>query len=101
MLCREAVLADRASAATLRANQLRLFLSSLAYVLLSALRRVGLVGTELARAQCHTIRTKLLKIGAVIRVTTRRVWVSMSSTYPYQQLFSLIHERLTHARAAP
>jgi len=93
--------ADRASAATMRANQIRLYLSSLAYVLLSAMRRLALAGTELARAQCHTIRTKLLKIGAVIRVTTRRVWVSMSSAYPYQQLFALIHARLTQPRAGP
>ncbi len=93
--------ADRASAATLRANQIRLYLSSLAYVLLAALRRSGLTGTEMARAQCHTIRTKLLKIGAVIRVTVRRVWVSMSGSYPYRELFAGIHGRLTAARAGP
>ncbi len=93
--------ADRASATTMRANQIRLYLSSLAYVLLAALRRIALAGTELARAQCHTIRTKLLKIGAVIRVTTRRVWASMSSAFAHQQLFALIHERLTPARSGP
>ena len=93
--------ADRASAATMRANQIRLYLSSLAYVLLAALRRIGLAGTEMARAQCHTIRTKLLKIGAQIRVTVRRVWVSMSSSHPCQQIFERIHARLTAAPAGP
>ncbi len=74
--------ADRRSTQTLRANQLRLYLSSLAYVLLVALRRLGLGGTAWARAQTETIRRRLLKIGAQVRVTARKVWVSMASGYP-------------------
>src|SRR5258708_37589697 len=64
--------ADRTSCRTMRANQLRLWLSSAAYVLLAALRQHGLKGTSLAQARCDTIRLKLLKIGAVVRVTVRR-----------------------------
>jgi Transposase DDE domain group 1 len=79
--------ADRVSAATMRANQMRLYLSVMAYVLFSGLRRIGLKATELAQAQVSTIRTKLLKIGAQIRVTVRKVWVSMASSYPSQDLF--------------
>ncbi|HEY5441328.1 MAG TPA: transposase [Gemmatimonadaceae bacterium] len=71
--------ADRTSAATMRANQLRLYYSSLAYVLLHALRRLGLVGTDLARAQCQTIRLTLLKIGARLRVTVRNVWLALAT----------------------
>ena len=74
--------ADRTSASTMRANQLRLWLSSVAYVLVNALREVGLKGTEFEKAQCHTIRLKLFKIGAAIRVTFRKVWVSLSASYP-------------------
>jgi len=70
--------ADRVSAETMRANQMRLYLSAMAYVLGSGLRRLGLKATELAQAQVCTIRTKLLKIGAQIRVTVRKVWVSMA-----------------------
>jgi hypothetical protein len=79
--------ADRTSTATMRGNQLRLYLSSVAYLLLHALRRLGLKGTTLARAQCHTIRLKLLKIGAQVRVTVRKVWVSLASGSPYARLF--------------
>ena len=86
--------ADRTSAATMRANQLRLWLSSVAYTLLLALRRLGLQGTELAKAQCGTIRVKLLKIGAQIRVTVRKVWVSLTESCPYQSLFRRVYERL-------
>ena len=74
--------ADRVSAETMRANQMRLYLSAMAYILVSGLRRLGLKGTELAQAQVSTIPTKLLKIGAQIRVTVRKVWVSMASSYP-------------------
>ena len=73
--------ADRTSAATMRANQLRLYLSSAAYMLMHALRRLGLKQTPLARAQCQTIRLKLLKIGAQVRLTVRHVWISMSEAY--------------------
>ena len=86
--------ADRTSAATMRANQMRLYFSSIAYMLMSALRRLGLAGGELARAQCHTIRTKLLKIGARVRVTTRKIWVSLSSSCPFRDLFIQAYERL-------
>jgi hypothetical protein len=82
--------ADRVSAETIRANQLRVYLSTMAYVLISALRRLGLKGTELAQAQVSTIRTKLLKIGAQIRVTVRKVWVSMASSYPSQPLYQQV-----------
>ena len=74
--------ADRMSAETLRANQPRLYLSSLAYVLLVAFRRLGLRGTVWARAQSETIRRGLLKIGAQVRVTARKVWVSLGKVDP-------------------
>jgi hypothetical protein len=80
--------ADRVSAATMRANQLRLYLSVMAYSLVSGLRRLGLRGTHLAHAQAGTIRLRLLKIGAQIRVTVRKVWVQMSSSFPLQDVFS-------------
>ena len=84
--------ADRTSAATMRANQLRLSSSSVAYVLMHELRQVALHDGEFARAQCHTIRARLLKIGARIVVTTRRVVVHLASGYPYQRLFhSAVH----------
>ncbi len=78
----------------MRANQLRLYFSSFAYVLLCALRRLGLSGTEMAKAQCDTIRLKPLKIGAQIRVTVRKVWLSLSESYPYVQLFQQVCHRL-------
>jgi hypothetical protein len=87
--------ADRTSCATMRANQVRLYFSSIAYVLLNALRRLGLTGTELAEAQCQTIRLKLLKIGALVRLTVRKVWVKMSSGCPYAEIFRKVHARLT------
>ncbi len=86
--------ADRTSTAFMRSNQLRLWFSSAAYVLLSALRRLALRGTTLARARCDTIRLRLLKIGALVQVTVRRVWVCMASSYPYQELFAHIWRRL-------
>lgn len=82
--------ADRTSTHELRSNQLRLWFSSVAYALMQALRRIGLRGTPLAKAQCHTIRLKLLKIGGLIRVTVRRLWVSFSSGYPFQELFGQV-----------
>ena len=86
--------ADRTSAATLRANQLRLYYSSVAYVLLAALRRLGLAGTALARAQCTTIRLTLLKIGARIRITVRKVWLALASGCPHAALFAQVHATL-------
>ena len=80
--------ADRMNAETMRANQLRLYLSAAAYVLVEALRRLALQGTELAQAQVNTIRLRLLKIGALVRWTARRVSVSMANAYPWQSLFA-------------
>ncbi len=85
---------DRTSTHYLRSNQLRLYFSSVAYVLLQMLRRLGLEGTELAQAQCSSIRLKLLKIGALIRITVRKVWVSLASGYPYVTLFRQVYEKL-------
>jgi len=90
--------ADRTSTAFLRSNQVRLYFSSLAYVLMEALRRLGLKQTELAQAQCATIRLKLLKIGALIRITVRKVWMSLAGGYPYRELFAQVYAQL---RAAP
>lgn len=90
--------ADRTSTQTLRANQIRLYFSSFAYVLLCALRRLGLKGTELARAQCGSIRLKLLKIGAQVRISVRRVWLSFSESYPDADLFRHVLQNL---RAPP
>jgi Transposase DDE domain group 1 len=85
---------DRTSTHYLRSNQLRLYFSSIAYVLLQMLRRWGLQGTELAQAQCSTIRLKLLKIGALIRITVRKVWISLAGGYPHVELFRQVHEKL-------
>ncbi len=89
--------ADRTSSHLMRANQVRLYFSSIAYVLLSELRRLGLAGTEMARAQCGTIRARLLKIGARVKVTVRKVWISMSESYPYQDLVFEVWARLRSA----
>jgi hypothetical protein len=86
--------ADRVSAETVRANQTRLYYSTMAYVLVSGLRRIGLKGTALANAQVSTIREKVLKIGAQIRVTVRKVWVSMASSYPWQGLYQEVWTNL-------
>jgi hypothetical protein len=91
--------ADRTSASTMRANQLRLWLSSVAYVLVNALREFGLKGTELEKSQCHTIRLKLFKIGATIRVTVRRVWISLSAGYPFRATFDRVLENLKAMRS--
>jgi hypothetical protein len=86
--------ADRVSSETMRANQMRVYLSTMAYVLISGLRRLGLKATELAEAQVSTIRIKLLKIGSQIRVTARKVWISMASSYPYQDLYQQVWTNL-------
>jgi hypothetical protein len=80
--------ADRTSTSWMRSNQLRLWFSSVAYVLMNALRVFGLAGTEMARAQCSTMRVKLLKIGACVTISIRRVLVSLSSSYPYRAVFA-------------
>jgi len=89
-----ALFADRTSTATMRGNQLRLYFSSIAYTLMAGLRRLGLEGTAMARAQCQTIRLKLLKIGAQVRVTVRKVWVSFSSGCPYAEIFGQVFRNL-------
>ena len=86
--------AGRVSAETMRANQLRLYLSAMAYTLVSGLRRLGLKATELARAEAATIRTRLFKIGALVRVSVRRIWLSMASSYPWQPLFAQVWTNL-------
>jgi len=84
---------DRTSSHELRANQLRLWFSSIAYLLIEAFRRFA-KGTEWAKAQCHTIRNKVLKIGATITISVRRVLISFASGYPHKELFALLHQRL-------
>jgi len=86
--------ADRTSAATMRANQIRLWFSSFAYILMQALRRLALKGTDMAKAQCQTIRLKLLKIGAQVKVTVRKVWVSLAQGCPFREIFLRAHENL-------
>lgn len=86
--------ADRTSAHTMRANQLRLWFASAAYVLLNLLRRFGLKGTELERAQVGTIRLKLLKVAAIVRVSVRRIVLSFSAAAPVRDLFARIAEQL-------
>jgi hypothetical protein len=92
--CQLDLFADRTSTATMRANQLRLWFASFAYVLMSALRRIGLAHTRLAAATCGTIRLKLLKIGAQVRISVRRVKVAMTSAYPYANEFALAYTRI-------
>ena len=89
--------AGRVSAETMRANQLRVYFAAMAYALMHGLRRLGLRGTELERAQATTIRLRLLKIGAQIRITVRKVWLSMASSYPLQGLFGQVYQNLRPA----
>jgi len=91
--------ADRTSAATMRANQLRLWLASFAYVLLEALRRIGLRHTQFASATCGTIRLKLLKIGAQVRKSVRRIKIAMASACPYQAEYHLAYLYLRRTAA--
>jgi hypothetical protein len=86
--------ADRTSTRAMRSNQLRLWFSSLAYVLMSTLRRVGLKGTRLAKATCGTIRLKLFKIGALIKISVRRIVVHLASACPYQHVFRQVLRNL-------
>ena len=90
--------ADRTSAATMRANQLRLWFSAVGYTLLQALRRLGLPETVMAEAQCDTIRLKLLKIGAQIRVTVRKIWVAFAEGCPYETIFRQVYQNLLATR---
>ena len=86
--------ADRTSCHKWWSNQFRLLLSSAAYVLIETIRRVGLAGTELARAQAGTIRLKLFKIGAVILKNTRRIQLHLSEAFPYQHVFAHLHAKM-------
>jgi hypothetical protein len=97
--CQLDLFADRTSAATMRANQLRLWFASFAYVLLCALRRIGLAFTQFARASCGSIRLKLLKIGALVKISVRRIHVAIASACPYQHEFALAHALLRRAGA--
>ena len=97
--CQLDLFADRTSTATMQANQLRLWFASMAYVLLCALRRIGLAHTQFAEATCGTIRLKLLKIGALVRVSVRRIKIAMASACPWQDPFELAHARLRNAIA--
>jgi len=92
--CQLDLFADRTSAASLRANQLRLWLASLAYVLVTALRRIALAGTELAHATAGTIRLKLLKLGAQVTSSVRRIKIAMASACPLNGVFVNAHRLL-------
>ena len=93
-----ALFADRTSTHEMHANQLRLYFSSFAYVLMQTLRRLALQGTALARAQCDTIRLKLLKVGVQVRISVRKVWLAFAESYPYAALFRQV---LTRLKAIP
>jgi hypothetical protein len=97
--CQLDLCADRTSAHTMRANQPRLWFAAMAYVLLCALRRVGLAYPQFAEATCGTIRLKLLKLGALVRVSMRRIKIAMASACPWQDEFKLAHARLRNAIA--
>jgi hypothetical protein len=97
--CQADLFADRTSAATMRANQLRLWFASMAYVLLSTLRRIGLRFTRFANATCGTIRLRLLKIGALVTISVRRVRIAMTSAYPWRDEWELAHLYLRTAAA--
>jgi len=86
--------ADRTSSHYMRVNQLRLWFASIAYIMMDAIRTLGLKGTKMSRSLCSTIRLKLFKIGAIVRVSVRRVYLAMSSAYPYQLLYDRVHQNL-------
>ncbi len=90
--------ADRTSTATMAANQLRLYFSSFAYVLLAAVRRLALPGTSKARLQCGTLRLQFLKIAARIRITHRRIWIHLPTAFPWQNDFA---QALANLRSKP
>ena len=102
--CQLDLYADRTSTATMRANQLRLWFASMAYVLICALRRIGLHDTDFAKATCGTIRLKLLKIGAIVRISVRRIKIAMASACPVAEDWACAAIRLAIAalaRASP
>ena len=92
--CQGDLFADRTPAPTMRANQLRLWLASFAYILMCAVRRIGLAGTRMAQATCGTIRHKLLKIGALVTISVRRVKLAFASACPDREIFMLASRRL-------
>jgi len=96
-----ALFADRTSSSRMKANQLRLWFSTAAYLLIHQLRRLGLKGTSMARAQCDTIRLKLLKIGAQIKISVRRILISLASGYPYERIFAQVYRNLIRAGPIP
>ena len=96
--CQLDLYAGRTSCHTMRANQLRLWFASMAYVLIAALRRIGLAHTQFARASCGTLRLKLLKIGALVRITVRRIKLAMPSAFPYRAEYHAAHAALAAAR---
>jgi hypothetical protein len=98
--CQLDLYADRTSAHTMRANQLRLWFASMAYVLIAGLRRIGLAHTQFARASCGTIRLKLLKIGALVRISVRRIKLAMPSAFPHQAEYLAAYTALTAAATA-
>src|SRR5271165_4696452 len=98
--CQLDLFADRTWAKTMRANELRLWFASMAYVLICALRRIALARTQFARATCGTIRLKLLKIGALVRASVRRIKLAMPSAFPYQSEYRTAHAALSVAAAA-
>jgi hypothetical protein len=95
--CQIDLFADRTSTGTMKANQLRLWFASMAYVLLDSLRRIALQATDLADASCGTIRRKLFKIGALVTISVRRVKLAMASGCPYKAVFATAHQALTAA----
>ena len=95
--CQMDLFADRTSTATMRANQLRLWFASMAYVLLDSLRRLALQATDLANATCGTIRRKLFKIGALVTISVRRIKLAMASGCPYKAIFATAHRALCAA----
>ncbi len=95
--CQLDLFADRTSSATMRANQLRLWFASMAYVLTCALRRIGLHDTQFEKATCGTLRLKLLKIGALVRTSVRRVKIAMASAYPWRREWAIAYDRLSAA----
>ena len=97
--CQLDLFADRTSAASMQANQLRLWFASMAYLLLCALRRIGLPFTQFAEATCGTIRLRLLKLGALVTVSVRRIRIAMASACPWQYEFGLAHALLRNATA--
>ena len=95
--CQLDLFADRTSTRAMRSNQLRLWFASMAYALIEALRRIALPATRLAQATAGTIRLRLLKLGALVRVSVRRVTIAMASGHPWQQDWAIAHQALVAA----